>query len=296
MSDTESYVENPYQLPKYSYYFNDNNLLTAINNSPQLGNLKNDFSIWGVNSNDVAIHLRYAIDVKPTHYTTYDGVSYTVEELDEEEVQQIVSNIEYLDNRYNELLAKSEEERTEEEQEFIDNYNTAREALVKEKSNYYNSHADWRELIYQMALDWFKYYHHGGITDGSTNTADTFIQKLQENNPNYESLVLYGRTGYEQYYTDIQGFWRYLYNPEVSNSQTYDIDGFNKVIKEDPEVAIFDFDFLDASTSDVGAYAVPYIGDRVKTSNNNAIKVIKYREVPNIIYYWNGIDPEDESV
>ena len=276
LQDTQSYVESPYQVPKYSYYFNDNNLITAINNSPQLGNLKNDFSIWGTNANDLAIHLRYAIDVKPTKYTTYDGVEYEAGEITDELAEEIQGLIDRMDG------AEPEEQ----------------EELKAQKDAIYRTHCDWRELIYQMALDWFKYYHHGGATDTSTDTADTFIQKLQENNPDYESLILYGRTGYEQYYTDLQGFWRYLYNPfAASSGGVYDpITGFNNLIEDDPEALIFDFDFLDADTSDVGNYAVPYIGDRTKTSNNNAIKVIKYRDIPNIIYYWNNIDPEEESV
>lgn len=276
LQDTESYVENPYQVPKYSYYFNDNNLLTAINNSPQLGNLKNDFSIWGTNANELAIHLRYAIDVKPIKYTTYDGVTYEAGALTDDLIEEI-QNLNYAIE-----VAEPEDY----------------EALKEQKDSIYRSHCDWRELIYQMALDWFQYYHHGGVTDASADSADTFVQKLQEQNPDYESLVLYGRTGYEQYYTDLQGFWRYLYNPfATSSGDIYDpITGFNNLIEDDPEALVFDFDFLDADNSDVGNYAVPYIGDRTKTSNNSAIKVIKYRDIPNIIYYWNDIDPEEESV
>lgn len=298
LQDTQSYVESPYQVPKYSYYFNDNNLITAINNSPQLGNLKNDFSIWGTNTNDLAIHLRYAIDVKPTKYTTYDGVEYEAGEIDEDEVAELSNIIEDLKSRYEYLSTRSEEELTEEEKDFLASYEETLKQAVDNKNAYYRIHCDWRELIYQMALDWFKYYHHGGATDTSTDTADTFIQKLQENNPDYESLILYGCTGYEQYYTDLQGFWRYLYNPfAASSGGVYDpITGFNNLIEDDPEALIFDFDFLDADTSDVGNYAVPYIGDRTKTSNNSAIKVIKYRDIPNIIYYWNNIDPKEESV
>ena len=300
LPDTESYVENPYQVPKYSYYFNDNNLLTAISNNPQLGNLKNDFSIWGSNANEQAIHLRYAIDVKPTKYITYEGVEYIAEELTEDSIATIndlKSQVESLDAEYSRIFDIPIEDRTEDEIAFMDNYDTERERLINAQKQIYRSHADWRELIYQMALDWFEFYHHGGITDKEKiKMSDEFIQVLQRNNPEYESLILYGRTGYEQYYTDIQGFWRYLYNPEAAGNDAYDEYGYNKLIDQDPEALIFDFDFLDADTSDIGNFAIPYIGDRAKTSNNNAIKVIKYRDIPNIIYYWNDIDDEEEAV
>ena len=58
---------------------------------------------------------------------------------------------------------------------------------------------DWRELIYQMALDYFKH-----------NQEDDFYTKLIRNNPYHYPT---GMTGYEQFYTDIQGFWRQMYDP-----------------------------------------------------------------------------------
>ncbi len=332
--ETESYVENPYKLQKYSYYFNDNNLLTAINNTPNLGNLKNDYSVWGENANQLAIHLRYAIDIKPTEYTTYDGIYYEVGELNSEQIENINSyiaqiatteseletaNSDYAEKSqaWAELKGKREsgEELTPEEWALLDDnnpdgykkqldglesdieeYEQEIETKRQEKTAIYNSACDWREIIYQMALDWFKYYHNGGTTDGA-DTADTFIQVLQKNNPNNENLLLYGRTGYEQYYTDLQGFWRYLYDPAATDPDgNYNpITGYNKLLDDDWESLLFYFDFLDADGSEVGAYAIPYIGDRTKTSNNHAIKVIKYEEVPNLLYFWDGIDLKDEE-
>jgi hypothetical protein len=53
---------------------------------------------------------------------------------------------------------------------------------------------DWREIIYQMAKD---YYKHNQDVD--------FYLKLAENNKKYYPA---GITGYEVFYQDIQGFWR----------------------------------------------------------------------------------------
>lgn len=64
---------------------------------------------------------------------------------------------------------------------------------------------DWREIIYQMALD---YYQH--------NTEDDFELQLRENNVDYYPT---GRTGYERYYIDLQGFWRQIYNPFLSREK-----------------------------------------------------------------------------
>ena len=54
---------------------------------------------------------------------------------------------------------------------------------------------DWREIIYQMALDYFK---HGQEED--------FLYKVQANNLKMDGLSSYypeGETGYEAFYTDI---------------------------------------------------------------------------------------------
>ena len=73
---------------------------------------------------------------------------------------------------------------------------------------------DWREIIYQMALD---YYQHGQEA--------TFLRQLAINNikDNGDSYYPSGETGYEAFYVDMQGFWRQLYdtNPE----KIYDTEG-----------------------------------------------------------------------
>ena len=60
---------------------------------------------------------------------------------------------------------------------------------------------DWREIIYQMAIDYYKHQHD-----------EDFLASVAENNPDYYPQ---GYTGYEIYYIDIEGFWRELYNPDI---------------------------------------------------------------------------------
>ena len=138
--------------------FSNSQLISAFQNTPNLLNLRNDFAVWGtkktVSGSELDIHMRYAIDVKPTIYTSLiDGVTYTSDEW------------------------------------------------------------DWRELIYRMALDYRKYYHD-----------DDFLYNLAQANPQYPN----GRTGYEQYYTDIEGFWRILYNPNPDIK--YNIINYNNIV------------------------------------------------------------------
>lgn len=63
---------------------------------------------------------------------------------------------------------------------------------------------DWREIIYRMSEDYFNHQDE-----------DLFLSTV--GNLNSEDYPL-GYTGYEIYYTDLEGFWRELYNPNVYNS------------------------------------------------------------------------------
>lgn len=72
------------------------------------------------------------------------------------------------------------------------------------KSDIENKVCDWREIIYQMAIDFRRH-----------NREDEFYITIRRNNP---ETCPKGMTGYEQYYTDMEGFWRQLYNPEYENS------------------------------------------------------------------------------
>ena len=79
---------------------------------------------------------------------------------------------------------------------------------------------DWREIIYQMALDYFQYGQDAN-----------FESKIIENNGSYYPT---GKTGYEKYYTDLQGFWRQLYDPDATEyiDDVYILGGYELVDKE----------------------------------------------------------------
>ena len=128
---------------------------------------------------------------------------------------------------------------------------------------------DWREIIYQMALDYFK---HGQEED--------FLYKVQTNNLKMDGLSSYypeGETGYEAFYTDIQGFWRQLYdpNPDIiydteggyySEEKEYEPDGVTYRIK----TVWNPFKEKDTFTCDY------YLKGDTETDDYSAVK-----------YYWN---------
>ena len=82
-------------------------------------------------------------------------------------------------------------------EEYVDPYDTSD----------YNFNVDWRELIYRMAIDYRRHNHD-----------DDFEVRLAKNNSPWE-LYPKGVTGYEQYYTDMEGFWRELYNPMTDDNE-----------------------------------------------------------------------------
>ena len=140
---------------------------------------------------------------------------------------------------------------------------------------------DYREIIYQMAYD---YYQHGDDPD--------YIQKISEDNP---GLLKNGKTGYEQYYTDLQGFWRQLYNPDTVYDETtgqvfYDENGikpfWNKKIHTDPNSLVFWFELLDLN--EFNKYSVKKIGLRTKTDNQSTTTGIFYKETPEALFVYSG--------
>lgn len=233
-SNNEKYVENYIYSTPYSYIFNQGELVTSFNNNPNLQNLRNDFSVWGnrkgTSGIEIPVHMRYAIDVKPEYYISFDKVLYTTHSLDN------------LNFDLSDLAFKCD--------------------------------LDWRELIYQMSLDYFKY-----------NTQDDFELELRKNNLHFYPT---GRTGYEQYYTDLQGFWRELYNPmSDEDDNNFYHDGqhiyWNKNVFENPESLNFWFDFLDQD-GHLSKFGVQNIGARPKAINDTAVKSIYFRETPNVIF------------
>lgn len=79
-------VEPIAAITPYSYKFDDKELITQISDTPNVENTKNDFAIWGqrngADGSIIAIHARYAVDKKPTSYTTIAGKKYQDSEWD----------------------------------------------------------------------------------------------------------------------------------------------------------------------------------------------------------------------
>ena len=256
-----------------AYTFSDSTLVTTFNNNPNITNLKNDYSIWGnrqsLSGASIPVHMRYAIDQKPTYYKTLGGDIFT-----------------------------------------SDKY-------------------DWRELIYQMAKDYY----------ANTNN-DDFESQLAAANVEYYST---GKTGYENYYQDILGFWRDLYDAEIIVVYNENLEiqkslneweeellekpnkialkakiktakkilekneeilaqkegyytngpriGWNEIVYLAPQNLNFWFDFLDTE-GELSNYSVRNIGCRQKAINDSNVKAIYFRETPDILFTSGEIGDE----
>ena len=85
-------------------------------------------------------------------------------------------------------------------------------------------------------------------------------------------------------YTYLYSGENYIYyNNEVSNLD----DPWNPIIATNPEMLNFWIDFIDPTSCGLEKYSVRQIGPRPKVVNENSIKAIYYREVPNILFEEN---------
>ena len=212
----EIYVENLMYNPEEIYTFSNGILNTAISNAPQLNNFKNDFSIWGnrdgVSGAQIPIHMRYAIDTKPEYYKPIEFEYKETTEVTEDNYQP---NKYYYINPDGKYIIASSKQFIPNMKYFIgvlkdpdDIVPYATKSYQKQKDEKIKE-VDWREIIYQMAADYYKNAH----------ILDNFNSVVGQNNKNYYPD---GITGYEQYYIDIQGFWRGLYNPEAIGQKVYE--------------------------------------------------------------------------
>lgn len=171
---------------------------------------------------------------------------------------------------------------------------------------------DWRELIYQMAVD--NNIFHGKLDSIREQYTDAEIEEIYHKTWN---------TGYDAYYADMLGFWPTMYRTERTVYYKTNPDGTimedeegNLIETEDsmsmeewgdwqknkywnpnmiqaqengtlkfvaPEILTFWIDFVDLS-SYLGKYAPQVIGRRPKVVNDQDVKAIFFRETPEVLF------------
>ena len=260
-SDNETYIENTMYSSSTTYSFENGMLLSAFSNAPQILNIKNDYSIWGkrkgIGDSELPVHIRYAIDDKPKYYKP---LRFKYKKVD-------LNSDTYEPNKYYTYS------------DVLDKYILSTSTKFEEKEKYYmetdeqdikidsfdDNNYDWREIIYQMALDYFKYNHK----------KDNFSQLIATANPDYYPS---GKTGYENYYTDMQGFWRQLYHPgaksQKGSDKYYKLFTRAELYEAARELILRERALI--KKQDVGELIVNYIYDNFLTVRNNFIDEIDY--------------------
>ena len=132
------------------------------------------------------------------------------------------------------------------------------------------NYVDWREIIYQMALDYYK-----------NNTKDDFEINVAKNN---KAFYPSGRTGYEAYYSDIQGFWRQLYYPKLESEwteQSSKLDNLEaQIISLTEEVYGKEVDYSDNNLGGIQ-------NDLAALQNLLAEDTANDAEAASLVRYWN---------
>lgn len=162
----------------------------------------------------------------------------------------------------------------------ISNYNSIHDPL--RVSGMTIKVSDWREILYQMAKD---YYDNG--------TQPDFWQKINEHNDN---LYLSWKTGYEAFYEDILGFWRQLYYDPLYEPLDYELpvgysledywwgdndsrNGWHKDVYNNPSGLNFWIDFIEPQGG-LATYAIDEIGVKGKYENSSTVKSIAAKNPP----------------
>ena len=256
--DTEQYVD--LYADEYDFTFDENTLVSSFSNNPNIGNVKNDFVVWGTKNGtssktQTPVHCRYAIQTKPKYYKTIGEADGYDEFGNKKYKNQKI----YITDKY-----------TPQEGEEC--------KLV-----------DWREIIYQMALDYRKHMHDSNTSDAEFYSTDALLPQIAKNNPDFYPD---GNTGYEHYYTDMEGFWRLLYDPNqvdefvVATNMTeekYNLDDTEVYVFTRPESGSYSEEkhyYMRKENSEVYYYA----GEITEEQFNN-----------NIMLYYLPINPKIQN-
>lgn len=273
-TNTEQYVDPAASTSASTYHFKKGLLIESFQNKPNINNIKNDISVWGVrtaSNGEIKVFLRYAIDDKPKSY-----------------------------------------------------YSLSQEKWYH--STEIGGPYDWRELIYQMAVD--NNIFHGKLETRRQQVIEKAKEQLMEESkismPDDKIMELYLFTwnkGYDIYYPEILSFWRQLYNTDIEyfewsadgiltvqegrtqyhyiatlsqeKWQAYKENNYwnpdhvycaedNSLTFTHPETMNFWLEFIDPN-SDIGKFSIKAIGHRPKVVNDSDVKAIYFRETPPIL-------------
>ena len=238
---------------KYSYEFNDANLITSFSNSPQYNMIKNDFVVWGIRetATGAKLPIRYhlAIDEKPQIGNIYEEIVFTTNEdtgLREAKKPIIIASAVGYQG-YEGYIYKCE-----------DTYYKCIDGKLKAlESGEYNvqsvTTSDWRDELY--------------------------LQGVQA-----EGLGL----DTNAYYVELINEWPKLYDTEKGAFHEDLINSEGGLVGD----LDYFLDFIDSSSA-IGEFSIKNIGRRTKVVNNDKINCIFEANIPDVILINLGLGAEE---
>ena len=219
-------------------------------------------------------------------YNDWCFINYTEQGNFSDNIYQLIYQIDWFIKNINNNQQETAEQLHDLEEEYYLYFMNMKNEI---KNNNIALIVDWRELIYQMARDFYDY---------GENSKYNYISMLLDTN---KTLLKDNFTlGYEPFYTDMISNWRSLYfNPiledyeynikEATGNYLSDYDKDNswiQLLRLAPNEISFWFDLTEGQL-ELNEFSISKIGDRLKTVKDTSIKSLFYKDTPNIIYYNN---------
>lgn len=329
--EKQVYVEAAAETSEVVYSFEDGNLVTSFQNTPDLDNLKNDYSIWGTKvtagGNETPIHLRYALDKKPVRYVNYNGDIYSSYEDStvskqircdwRELIYQMASD--YMKhNREDNFVSQVAKNNPEYFPTGYTGYEIYYTEIFSFWRDLYNIDYDYTyNISYVTKSDYetepAKYFWYQQCTDKTAYISSNkyFYQdaygvfQLIHNmsaekltaNPSYYYYIVQGdtNTAYvkdRDYYTRTDGDYITKDNYKTYGVSQADI-GWSVDVVKSPQQLNFWFDFL-STEGELDKYAVYNVGTRSKAENDSDVKAIYFRDIPSILFM--GVEYTKEQI
>lgn len=202
----EMYVQPAAISSPVIYSFDENQLVTAINNTPQLNNVKNDYSIWGnrktLDGTDIPIHMRYAIDTKPVYYKAINGKIYT-------------TNLSYVQD----TIDEAKKNITEAYQLKILSFQPQYSSLIPYQLNRAQQRADgsWSPGWWEIR-DWARFYE---LLTGETPTLSMPVYSSNDENGFVDKSLITGKEG-------DKGFQVWLFHIEGNDYYDFQHNSYSR--------------------------------------------------------------------
>lgn len=294
-----------------AYEFSNAVLVESFSNKPTYTNIRNDFICWGKTSSEAEIHLRYAIDDKPTEYASLlDNKTYVASE--EVDWRELIYQMARDNSRSQEFVQQLTLASNYQIPLYHYDYNKI--SGFSSDLYYYNT-TDKQFEVVENEEDFKELQKNKKFIFGYDKTKavqDTLVQEIEKWQNTWN-------TGYDCYYADMLAFWHLINDnrsieelsiaTDITETQIEDrkerrqewsdnnwwnpdIIAYydNAVHFINPEGLLFWIDFIGAD-AELNKYKMSIIGRRPEVVNDDSVKAIFFRDTPEVLF----VDPNSSQ-